>query len=90
MKDWQKSHSTVKPDKIDSTSSEIYVYVRKDIIEIPIEDSDDVMYEYLEKKMTKDEFIAYSDLIHIDEKADEVEAQALYTALMTDTLIEEE
>lgn len=65
MKNWTKTRSTVKPESIDATSSQDTVYVRKNIVEVEVGEGDQkvTMYEYDEKKMTREEFVAYADLI---------------------------
>lgn len=60
------------------------VYVHTDIKETTDEYGNE-MYQYHEIQYGKDEYIEL-----ISKTADTTEAQALYTALMTDTLIEEE
>lgn len=77
MTGWYNSSSTEQPQKIDATSSEIYVYIHKEVRKKEVENVNGgttTVYDYLEKKMTKDEFIAYSDLIQTDERTEELEA----------------
>lgn len=58
-----KSQSSVKPELIDTTSSKITVYLRKNIVEVEnTNESDDTstpFYEYDEAKLTKEEYQEY-------------------------------
>lgn len=49
---WYKSESKDIPTEIDMTSSQVYVYVRKNII--PIQREDEILYEYDEIKIPKE------------------------------------
>lgn len=49
---WYKSESKDIPTEIDMTSSQVYVYVRKNII--PIQREDETLYEYDEIKIPKE------------------------------------
>ena len=49
---WYKSESKDIPTEIDITSSQVYVYVRKNII--PIQREDETLYEYDEIKIPKE------------------------------------
>lgn len=49
---WYKSESKDIPTEIDMTSSQVYVYVRKNII--PIQREDETLYEYGEIKILKE------------------------------------
>lgn len=58
-----KSESTIKPELIDTESSETTVYLRKDIKETTrideMTNNEIVFYEYLEAKLTKLEYLQY-------------------------------
>ena len=58
-----KSQSSVKPDLIDTTSSKVVVYLRKNIVENIKTDEmsgkETVFYEYEEAKLTKAEYQEY-------------------------------
>ena len=58
-----KSQSSVKPDLVDTTSSEVVVYLRQNIVEnIKTEEmsgEETVFYEYEEAKLTKVEYQEY-------------------------------
>ena len=58
-----KSQSSVKPDLIDTTSSKVVVYLRKNIVENIKTDEmsgeETVFYEYDEAKLTKQEYQEY-------------------------------
>ena len=49
---WYKSESKDIPTEIDMASSQVYVYVRKNII--PIQREDETLYEYDEIKIPKE------------------------------------
>lgn len=49
---WYKSESKDIPTEIDMTSSQVYVYVRKNII--PIQRENETLYEYDEIKIPKE------------------------------------
>lgn len=55
---WYKCEnaSEDKPSAIDSSSSNKYVYLRKDITHVLARDDVPAHYEWLEKKLTKDEW----------------------------------
>ena len=58
-----KSQSSVKPDLLDTTSSEVVVYLRQNIVENKTTDEmsgeETVFYEYEEAKLTKQEYQEY-------------------------------
>ena len=58
-----KSQSSVKPDLVDTTSSKVVVYLRKNIVEnIKTDETsgkETVFYEYDEAKLTKEEYQEY-------------------------------
>lgn len=63
MTDWIKVQGA-KPLEVDKDSSQTYVYIRKNITEIVVNSEMEVgtpttLYEYEEKKMTKDEYSIY-------------------------------
>lgn len=72
---WYKSESTVRPDEVDTTSSNKVVYLRRNIVEKQRDDkvsSENVTtyYEYDEAKLTKEEYEKYLkslDLINIQQ-----------------------
>lgn len=51
MSSWHKSQSTVKPLEYDNVSSQVYVYLRKNIIQVTDEETKEVHYEYDELKL---------------------------------------
>lgn len=59
---WYAVESGVKPSEIDNTSSEIYVYLRKDIVKVEDEEKG-TYYEYLEQKIKKDDWDMYKQII---------------------------
>lgn len=52
-----KSHSTVKPELLDTTSSKKVVYIRQNITEA--QKDGNTFYEYDEAKLTKSEYQKY-------------------------------
>lgn len=52
-----KSHSTVKPELLDTTSSKKVVYIRQNIVKV--QNDDVTFYEYDEAKLTKSEYQEY-------------------------------
>ena len=52
-----KSQSSVKPELLDTTSSNKIVYIRQNIIEVQKDDT--TFYEYDEAKLTKTEYQDY-------------------------------
>ncbi len=71
MEKWKTSRSTERPDEIDASSSKTTVYVRKNVREVEAGEGERKvkMYEYEEKRMTKEEFVAYVDLLETARKA---------------------
>lgn len=69
MYEWKKSESTVKPELLDTTSSKVYNYIRKDIEEVEKEIGGEtyVSYTYLEKKIPKTEWEYYKSLTRLEE-----------------------
>ena len=59
-----KSQSSVKPELVDTTSSKVVVYLRKNIVENKKTDEmsgeEIIFYEYDEAKLTKEEYQEYS------------------------------
>ena len=55
---WYKCENATedKPSAIDSSSSKKYVYLRKDITFVLARDNTPAHYEWLEKKVSKDEW----------------------------------
>ena len=81
-----KSESTIKPELIDTTSSNTTVYIRKNIIEkerIDKETGDyTTYYEYDEAKLTKEEYQEYLkelEIIDIQKQRADID----YIALMS-------
>ena len=83
---WEKSESTVRPDEVDTTSSKVVVYLRRNIVERQREDevSGDMQtyYEYDEAKLTKEEYAEHLKelaLIDIEQQRADID----YLAIMT-------
>lgn len=68
---WYNSESKNKPELIDSTSSQKYVYVRKNITEIQRED--ETLYQYDEAKIPKDVYDIFRQQTESDSRLDEIE-----------------
>jgi len=61
MENWETVYGSqaTKPTEFDTTSSDIYVYQRRNITEVEFKDENDKTYKqwkYEERKMTKKEF----------------------------------
>ena len=81
-----KSQSSVKPDLVDTTSSKVVVYLRKNIVENKKTDEmsgkETVFYEYEEAKLTKAEYKEYLkelEIIDIQKQRADID----YIALMS-------
>ena len=81
-----KSQSSVKPDLVDTTSSKVVVYLRKNIVENKKTDEmsgeETVFYEYEEAKLTKEEYQEYLkelEIIDIQKQRADID----YIALMS-------
>jgi len=73
---WYKCEngSLDRPQEIDSTSSAVYVYVRKDITEIPAEEDRPAHYEWMETKIPKKDWEIYEQVLSHNEALDDVYA----------------
>lgn len=83
---WYKSNSTVRPITPDTTSSQYYVYLRKNIEQIETEDEGGntyIMYEYDELKIPKEMYPLYEA-----EQKDRADIE--YLAMMSDIELDEE
>ena len=81
-----KSQSSVKPDLVDTTSSEVVVYLRQNIVENIKTDEmsgeTSTFYEYQEAKLTKEEYQEYLkelEIIDIQKQRADID----YIALMS-------
>ena len=81
-----KSQSSVKPELVDTTSSEVVVYLRQNIVENKKTDKmsgeKTVFYEYEEAKLTKAEYKEYLkelEIIDIQKQRADID----YIALMS-------
>lgn len=81
---WYKSESSTKPELIDTTSSSIYNYDRKNIVEEEREDHDGskhIVYVYDENKVEKGQWENYLMLKDLEEKQ-AISDQALQDAIL--------
>lgn len=69
---WKESQSTVMPELVDNTSSNKYVYVRRNIREINTED-DEVLYIYEEYKIPKDVYEIFKNQMDVSTRVDDIE-----------------
>lgn len=69
MEEWYKADSSVKPEKVDTTSSEAYVYIRKNIKEDKAEEK----YTYDEMKILKDQYWIYEMLMDHESRIKKLE-----------------
>ena len=74
---------TSRPEPLDTTSSKVYNYVRKDIEELPVVDPDtgaatgEVYWRYMERKIPKEYYEIY-------EATEQTKADIDYIAMMSD------
>jgi len=68
---WYESESIIKPLEVDETSSEVYVYVRKDIEEV--EKEDEKVFHYIEQKIKKEDWELYKKVNGHSTELSEVE-----------------
>lgn len=76
---WYNSESTVKPLEVDTTSSEVYVYLRRNVTEKEVVDEMGtvvVFYEYEERMIPKTEYDSYLE-------QEQLRADVTYTSMMT-------
>lgn len=69
MYEWIMSNSTVEPLLLDITSSQVYNYIRKDVVKstTDVDGETVVSYTYLEKKIPKSEWNYYMSLAKLEE-----------------------
>ena len=86
-----KSQSSVKPDLVDTTSSKVVVYLRKNIVENKKTDEmsgeETVFYEYEEAKLTKEEYQEYLkelEIIDIQQQRADIDYIMLMTGIAED------
>lgn len=73
---WYKSESTARPEIVDSTSSKVYVYVRKNIEEVEREDEQGntyTVYVYDEMKVPKEVYGIFENQILADSRLADIE-----------------
>ena len=83
-----KSHSSIKPELVDTTSSKTTVYLRNNIIETETvdenTDTSTTFYEYDEAKLTKEEYQEYLkelEIIDIQQQRADIDYILLMTGL---------
>jgi hypothetical protein len=69
---WKESQSTVMPESVDNTSSNKYVYVRRNIREINTEDTG-VLYIYEEYKIPKDVYEIFKNQMDVSTRVNDIE-----------------
>ena len=75
--EWYQTESTVRPESIDTTSSNVYNYMRRNITETEIEDV--TTYVYDELKIKKEDWQIYL-------KQEKIEADVDYLLMITEDL----
>lgn len=82
-----KSESTEYPELIDTTSSKVVVYLRKNVLEKQVEDKitgdTHTMYEYDEAKLTKEQYKQYLDELSLM-NLEQMRADIDYISYMVD------
>lgn len=73
---WYKCEngSLDRPQDIDSTSSAVYVYVRKNITAVPEAEGRPAHYEWMETKIPKEDWEIYEQVLSHGEALDDVYA----------------
>ena len=73
---WYKNEngSNVKPDALDSTTSKLYVFVRKDFEEIEETEEVPAHWTWMECKIRKDDWMIYQTVMGHDSALDDVYA----------------
>ena len=66
--------SVVKPAEIDNTSSELYVYVRKDFEEVAETEENPAHWTWMETKVRKEDWETYAKVMGHDSALDDVYA----------------
>lgn len=85
------SHSTVKPELLDTTSSKKVVYIRQNIVEL--EETDEISgetytyYEYEEAKLTKAEYERYLEEVNTNETLESIEELKATIGSMSEAII---
>lgn len=69
---WKESQSTIMPESVDNTSSNKYVYVRRNIREINTEDGE-ILYIYEEYKIPKDVYEIFKNQMDVSTRVDDIE-----------------
>ena len=64
----------IRPAEIDSTSSKVYVYVRKKIERVPASDDVPAHYEWMEQKIPKKDWETYRMVLEHGSALDDVYA----------------
>ena len=73
---WYKSESTSRPELINTTSSKVYVYVRKNIEEVEREDEQGntyIVYVYDETKIPKEVYSIFEGQMIADSRIADIE-----------------
>lgn len=72
---WHKSYSNIEPPKIDNTSSQYYVYIRKNIelIETESEMGKEQIYQYDELILPKEVYPVYEKEIENEGRISDLE-----------------
>ena len=68
---WKKVESSVRPEELDTTSSQAYNYVRKNIEEKQVEGT--TMYTYDEIAVSKNDWLLFGGLAESETRIGEVE-----------------
>ena len=69
---WEESQSTIRPELIDTISSNKYVYIRRKIREKNIDD-DEKIYEYEEYKIPRDVYEIFKNQMSADARINDIE-----------------
>lgn len=84
MTDWRISGSNVRPQEIDTKSSKVVNYVRRNIEEVTTTDeegNETVSYTYEERKVNKTEWDLYLKLVEVEKANEALETQITETQM---------
>ena len=75
MYEWKQVTGSARPELLDTTSSKVYNYIRKDVEEVEKEENEEttISYVYLEKKVKKADWEYFKSLESADNRISDLE-----------------
>ena len=64
--------SSVKPAELDTTSSNVWNYIRKDFVLVPADDERPEHWQWLENKISKEDWETYQNVMEHGQALDDV------------------